>query len=693
MIYSASLSLPVKRAFGDMAMQSTVAKILSQINEDPEITTMDTVVLGPKDGAGPKGKQLAKALPNAHPNICFIYIYHKSSEESIFDCPNKTLMKKATPASVKDTVEEFLKDHVIKSGNARVSSADFDEPDGDNLLYNLGSQPEEGLIPDFMHTDPMQFSTPSELGTEDDTPVLNFDDGIPSTIPMPDLDIPDTPELDRKPLSSVNTPVEPTTASLNRMTSDDVINHVNSVSDWEMFKQLLNRESIFRDLINQNSEFQGLINIIDTLDYSIQAVWRDTALSHEQKFDKIKQIGLDRSVAMATANSITANKVIDVITKITLAAKRTVESKLESYDMAMFKVASCKMETMDTSQIDHAIQERAQVQFELLALSRKIVDLYNSMDLLVTEEIKNLDAKLPSSSDFINNMVRPIGTQIFTPTNTEELVNRMTKALQENRITASQLENLVNAMISTMFELFSKDTEIINYQQNLINMLRAHHVEDVVIVDSVIKNMLRIYTGADNTGRSATAITWCGILSRRQNCLLIDLTGRAKFKEYGIESVTLEDFMKSRIKKTFLCVEASSIPGPDELQDIIDEVKTRLDYYPYVNLIMDPDDNVGIEQASVDAKTIYYITNCTDTSMSTVRNTIANHSYENIARQLIMIDPPISPLTLCDVMGIDPSLFKLVIIPNMVDIRACALQHDRPYEFEQVVRVFEEAFK
>lgn len=690
MIFSSSLNLTVKKAFGQDAMQSSVARIMSHLNEDPRITTMDTVVLGPKDLVGPKGKKLASDIPKAHKDICFIYIYNKPAEADLVDCPNKKQMKKLVPTALRDYVEDVISDHLRVTGAAQVTSADFVTPESDEIEFDLGPevQPEKT---EFVKTE-IPFTKPAEL--QETEPVT--EETIPGGIPAPDfegLNTEPAPTLPVQPLQSGNDTVVPREPAVPRLSMEAVIENVRSIEDWEVLKSNLMRDAIYKRLIEENTEYQGLINIIDTLDYKIQAVWRDTSLSAEQKFDKIKAIGLDRATATATANSIMAEKVIGVIAKVTLSAKRTVEDKLESYDKALYTVASKKMEVTDVSQIDHAIEQRAKLQFELLALARKIVDLYKAMDILVTEEITELDAKLPSSNAFINDMMRPIGTQIFTPKNTATLANNLLKALQDNRVVHSQLESQVNALIETMFELFEKDTDIINYQQNMIAMLRAHHVEDVVIVDSVLKHMLRIYTGADGTGRSSTAITWCGVLSRRHNCLLLDLTGKDKFSEYGITPMDLDDFMRDRVQKQFLCVRSSAIPTPDQLQTIIEELKTRLDYYPYVNIIMDPEDIEGIEQASTDALTIHYICNCTKDSMNIIRETIQKHTYPNIARKLVMIDPPISPLAIADSLGVDPTLFKLVMLPNVPEIRACAIQHDRPYEYENVSRIFEEAFR
>ena len=696
MIYAASLNIPVKKALGKQVMQSNLNKICSQMSLDPDVTQMDVVILGPRDLQGPRREQVQSAVDKKHPDLCIIYIYEKDGERDFLECEYTKQCKKIKDSVITEAFEEFVGQHKVRSGKQRVSSADFEVPETDGIGDVTTEAP-----PSYSYTT----SNFADMEPGDDEPATVV---IPDPITVeegPSFDIPpiDTSEFTEPPVAKLDTETtvaEPLTAPVdvlpNVVTSEkieDMLANLNSFEDWALFKQHLNRDTIVKHLINENTEYVGLINMLEVLDKRIETVWRDPALSTDQKFEKIKAIGLERSVVRASTNSINVEKVISIITTIVLAAKRTVDEKVASLDAALYKITTDKAAIMDTSYIDKAIEERTKVQLELLNISRGIVDLYKSIDVLVTDEIAELDKHLPSANRFINEMVKPIGTQIFTPQNTASLANKLMKALQENRIVASQLEESVNAVIETLFELCEKDEEIIRYQQNMINLLKAHRVEDVIITNSLLKKTLRLFTGADNSGRSATAITWCGILSRRQNCLLIDLTGRAKFREYGITPMLLDDFMTSRPEKQFLCVEADHVPSPDELQEIVNQLKSRLNYYPYVNIIVAPEDEVGIDQLSSDALCIHYITDCSTASINTLKETISKHTFANIARKLITIDTPVSPLMIADSVGIDPTMAKLITLPNVPAVRACSLRHDRPYEYEDVVTIYEAAFR
>lgn len=722
MVYTSSLNVPVKRALGKQCMQSNLTKICDLITLDPDTSNMDVVFLGPKDFIGPKAPKIQKAVRDRHPDVCVIYVYEKDDEADLIDCEYKMKCKKIRPQEISEAFEKFVGSHKIRQGKQQISSADFeaspelkpiDEMAGAPIIQNYSNLPEDNDdFPSVSNRVPLPnqqvdgFSNPQEDLTDkylNGWEVSEQNDQIPPTYEAPTLDIPVMPEPPsfEPEIKSLDTapPVTPVFESQPTVTTppvqrlEDSLQEVHNYEDWCLLKERLNHDSVVKALIAENSEYVGLVNMLDVLDKRIETVWRDTALSPEQKFEKIKEIGLERATVRASTNSINVEKVISVISTIVLAAKRTVDEKVSSLDAALYKITTDKAQITDTTYIDRAIEERTKVQLELLNMSRSIVDLYKSIDNLITDEIAELDRKLPSSNQFVNDMVKPIGTQIFTPVNTAALANKLMRALQENSIVASQLEETVNSVIENLFDLCEKDEEIIRYQQNMINMLKAHRVEDVIITNTLLKKILRLYVGADNSGRSATAITWCGILSRRQNSLLIDLTGRSKFREYGITPMRLDDFMTSRPEEPFLCVESDHILEPEEVQALIEQLKSRLNYYPYINVILAPEDVNGLDQLSEEALCVNYITNCTTSSIQTMKEVISKHKTTNIARKLITIDAPVSPLMIADSVNIDYTVAKVVTLPTVPAIRACSLRHDRPYEFNDVVRVFEEAFR
>lgn len=703
MIFTASLNVPVKKALKKSVVPSTVNKICENLILDPETTRMTTVILGPKDFVGPKASQLQKALNNKHPDICVIYLYTSNDEADL--CPNAFTeqARKLTDKVVLTAFEKYVGDHADETGQRVMSSADFDAPD--DITATGGGIPMPGEEPgdDEWDTAPIQNRVPVPMPGVDTPPdIMGFGGGIPcpddSPIPAPEsfgIPVPPPAVLPTQPLTSeIPTPAAPMPAPFQVSgKAEDRLSRITNYQEWQLFKESLRHESVVQELVLQNSEYEGLVQMLEVLDTRIQSVWRDNTLSPDQKFTEIKRIGLQKSSMRAGLNSINVDKAISIISTIVLAAQRTVDDRLNSIDTSMYKISTDTEQIMDTTHIDKAIQERTKVQLELLEIGRGILDIYKSVTDFVNTEIQELDRNLPSSNAFINEMAKPIGTQIFTPTNTAALVKKISTALQENKLVWSQLEERVDQCIQTMFELCAADEKVIQYQAHVIELMRSNRVENVVVADTLLKKVLNVFTGADNTGRSATTITWSGVLSHRGNTLLLDLTGRSKFREYGITPILFNDFMANRIERQFLCVETRGKLDPADITDMVAQLRTRLNYYQYINVIVAPEDVDMLNQLCEDAFCVHFITNCSTQSINQLRTVVTMNNVQNVARKLIIIDTPISPLSIADNIGIDSSSTKLIPLPAMNELRACALKHDRPYDYPEIVRVFEEAFR
>jgi hypothetical protein len=661
MIFTASLAMPARKALGQKSFQTNINKIIDTLPIDPSISDMDAVILGPKDVIGPIGVKVQRAVDNKHEQVCVVYLYEKDNQKELLNCQYKKQVRKIRDAEIKEAQDTFLHDHYVHVGKMVVLPKDLQTPEQVSEEDTQKKPSEEITIAkEVIEEVAPTVELPKLESLEEPTNFQAVDDAV-SNIASPKLNI------------------------------EDTLRQITNYKDWSLFKEQMEKDSVVKHLIDENTEYVGLLNMLEVMDKRIDLVWRDMGLSTEQKFNRIIEIGQEKSNLRSRTNQIQVDKVLRIIESVTIAAKRTVEERIDSVNKAMYQLTTSKEAMFDSSKIDKLIEQRSNVQLELLLLVRELIDLYKSMNLLVTDQIHDLDARLPSSNDFINNLVTPV-SNIFTPVNSSDLVTHMMKALQENRVTMSMLEDKLNKLIDTIFNMFQLDEDIIKFQQHRIAQLRANRVEDIVIIDSLLKNVLRVYTGLDNTGATATTLTWCGILSRRHNTLLIDLTGKRKLSTYGVQPVELDDFLTSRPEQQFLCVQGNKMDS-EEIQELVNTLKSRLNYYPYINILVEPEDVNTIDQLSDDALTIHYITDCSIRSISAMRKLVITHTTENIARKLITIDCPVNPIMIAEELSLDTENLKIIPIPNLKEIKACALKSERPYDKEIVVQAFEEAFR
>lgn len=754
MIYSAKLAAPVKKAYGERCYGTNIQKICEQLSLDPEVSGMEACVLCPKDVAGIMRKKVQLAIEDKNPDVCIIYIYNNEKEADLVDTPFKKQVKKTTPDVVKDIVEDCMGNYLLSakktvvSRDAKVTKTINSKPEdvqvtagglkgglfknkaaaakkdnqevGDELKYDvaldlwykidaLGNQiyinKKTGKEMTKMQVEARKtrikqgsYKLPKTLpegARPDPADAENVeipDDQVVGDIEDEEDDIPVNLGEPKEPEAPVvEEPVKPNLEERVESDFERNLKEVSNFHDWGLFKEAMSKDAAIRQLLEENTTYQGVVQMLSVLDTEIKTTYYDKGLTSQQKFEKVLEIGNKRSTLMATHNDILARKVLDVIDAVTIGARRTVNDLLDEHRKSMEQITVSKEGLFDETELHRLVDMRSKAMCELLALVKSTIQLYQAMDLEVSDVILDMDKRLPSDNEYINEMVGS-AAEVLTPTNSMELARTMMRALQEKREAFVLMEEQVRKVIDSIRELFDRDEAIIQYQQHITQMLKAHRVEDAVIIDSVIKNILNVYIGQRGSGLTATALTWSGCLARRRNTLLIDLSNESKLGDYGEDVLDLDEFMRQRIDRP-LCVVAGTVPDVEALSELITELKTRLDYYAHINVILD---STQLEYAKVLAKeslTVNYITNCTKDNMEEMGNVYASVDVNNVAQKVLMVNPTIDVLKVAEYMNIDVTSTKCVSIPDVPKIKSCGVLQDKPYEYVGVRTVFEEAFK
>lgn len=760
MIYSSSLNVPIKKAYGDKCYSTTINKIIEQLSLDPAVTGMNACVLGPRDAQGVNLRKLQAALRTKHPDVCVIYLYQKDKEGEALDVPFKKQVKKVTPESTKEAVDSFIDEHLVGEGKAVVSrdskvskpitskpvdralpqgaakgklarsaagaakkptkkkdevEIQFDpalelyyfldplgkmvycDPKTSKPLSPAQVQAQKDKIASGLGGAPKDRKAGGKLSKpiEDDDPFADalagfedFMDNEPAGSSEPESSQSDSMEI--PPAPEGFTPPQQTTGRNPRSIEDNIAS-IKDFHDWNLLKDMLQRDSAIRQLLEENASFAGCVQMLSVLDEEIKGVYYDLGLTAEQKFERILEIGGRRSTLAATHNDLLAKKVLSIMDAVTISARRTVEEVLLDHRKAMEQITVSDKDITNESHLSELLSRRANAEFELLALIKGIITLYQAMDLEINDIILSLDKNLPSDNEFINTMVGSAG-EILTPTNTHAIATTMMQALQSNRAQFTLLQNSVMNVIDAIHNLLQKDSDIIEHQQYMIKMLKAHRVEDAVVLDGVLKSILHVYVGTYDTGCTATTLTWSGCQSRQRNTLLLNLMENNKLRSYGVEPVLLDDFLRERIERP-LCIVEGAIKDSETLMEVIRELKTRLDYYAYVNVVCSAEDIETIKVLAGEALTVNFVTDCTVGSMEDVKHAYRAVKVDNVARKLILIDPPIDVLNLANRMGVDVTTTKCVTIPNLQKIKMCSVVMEEPYEYQEVRMAFEEAFR
>ena len=659
MVYVASLSLLAKKALGSKCHQSSINGILDTLSIDPAVSNMDVVLLGPADLSGPAGKKIPEAVAKRHSGVCVIYLCTNDREAKLFpDAPHIKQVKRIKDTVISEAVTEFYGEDV-KANNPKYSSAA-------DKVGALGTNPEP----------PRPIAPPVE---EEET---TAEAPAPVELELPEAQV-------EQPTVAEKEPPKPSPA-------EDVIASVKSVKDWDILKRQINRDSIIRQLILENNEFAGVANMLNVWDLRIRDVWADPHKSNEEKMRAVQEFGANRQVLQATYNSVLVDKFVSLLERVVSVCSATVEERCNEITHAVISVQQNKDAFLEKAvsgedSLDDTLYERM---VELQSIEGELCKMFAFLHHEGMEEIVGrLGEKLPSTNEYINNVLS-VSAKLYQPGNTVNLAQAIVDSLAKGQVQLSLIEDKVKGLMSTMFQVIVAQNKVIQYQRDVISCLRANNVESLVVRDSLLKECFNVIVGSEHTGLTATSAIYAGMLSRRDNTLVVDLTGHSHYDRYGYDTVSLDEFMVERIQRPLLFVTGSVDNDPEKVFHLMEELKSRLTYFRHLIIVLDAAQLNVLDQVGREALSISYVTNCTVESLAAVTAAYeAGRKIPNVCHKLICIDSPVDVGMLIATLKMDISMTKLIPIPYLREIKQAAIVRQQPHTYNDVLRVFEEAFR
>ena len=737
MIYSFELASLLRKGFGrDKVFSSQINKICEQMPLDPEVSKMDTVVLSSKDLKGLNRGKVQTALLTKNPNVTFIYIWSKKGEEDLIDTPFKVELKKVTSDSLYTAVNEIISDTLIKSGKLNADDSDsaiaipkplkpkfkasrFGKKDEDEV-----EEAEEVIVKidpiTGLHyfnddiTDEMIYCdedgrrlTPAEVqiakdklaaekkeeagsndGGEDDDGFedidIDLDDdsntsGIEEKValyPVKEAMIPEQEEEEVKEQPVINKSME----------LKNEIESIKSFNNWEALNDALQETSIFAELIANDADYNGTLKVLESLEVQMLDIMQNPRLSADEKFDKLLDLGRDKTTTKGITNSIMVDKLISIIHNLSAQVGSIAKGIVDKNYKAIDAAAAVDRIVLDDTANNEVIDAAVKAEVSLLNTKKEIASLYSVMNKTVQDTTKGLTSGLPSENELINQIIG-MSDEYFTPKNTKDLFHKMLEALEENKSTFVQADESVNRLLDKLNDVAIKYREVIKYQSERILLLKANRVEDIVIMDTALKPTMQLFIGESGSGVTSTVLARTGVIARgAKNVVIIDLSRKAKFTDYGIETETWENFSENRVNREFICVTAPEIIDIDE---ILSHLKTRLDNYGSINIILSPEQISEAAMLAGDSLTLNFISDCTPRNMVVMQEAIgALSSIPNIARKVVLVNPVQDPISCCRTLGVELGNTKLITIPYLPEMKECLVNKTQPAMYPEIRGAF-----
>ena len=727
MIYSFELASLLRKGFGrDKVFSSQINKICEQMPLDPEVSKMDTVVLSSKDLKGLNRGKVQTALLTKNPNVTFIYIWSKKGEEDLIDTPFKVELKKVTADSLYSAVNEIISDTLIKSGKLNADDSDsaiaipkplkpkfkasrFGKKDEDEV-----EEAEEVIVKidpiTGLHyfnddiTDEMIYCdedgrrlTPAEVQIAKDKLAMekkeeagsNDSNGDDDGFEDIDIDLDDdnnTSGIEEKvalyPVKEAMIPkqeeeeVKEQPVINKSMELKNEIESIKSFNNWEALNDALQETSIFAELIANDADYNGTLKVLESLEVQMLDIMQNPRLSADEKFDKLLDLGRDKTTTKGITNSIMVDKLISIIHNLSAQVGSIAKGIVDKNYKAIDAAAAVDRIVLDDTANNEVIDAAVKAEVSLLNTKKEIASLYSVMNKTVQDTTKGFTAGLPSENELINQIIG-MSDEYFTPKNTKDLFHKMLEALEENKSTFVQADESVNRLLDKLNDVAIKYREVIKYQSERILLLKANRVEDIVIMDTALKPTMQLFIGESGSGVTSTVLARTGVIARgAKNVVIIDLSRKAKFADYGIEAETWENFSENRVNREFICVTAPEIIDIDE---ILLHLKTRLDNYGSINIILSPEQISEAAMLAGDSLTLNFISDCTPRNMVVMQEAIgALSSISNIARKVVLVNPVQDPISCCRTLGVELGNTKLITIPYLPEMKECLVNKTHP---------------
>lgn len=649
-----------------------IERMIEQFSLDPTITdpVRECYIVTNEDISASKTKaQFEQAAACKHPNVKIIFI--NKSARPIY--PNglqgvDAVLQKPKPGDIQQAVSAVIATGVVK-----------------DAVIDYGT-PTQMPIPEYQ---PNPVPEPARTVGVFDESILEDKPAEPDPVAE---EVPLVPEPEPVPAEPEPEVSEKDSALVGR------IRQAGTVSDISVLMREVQASELIKDLIESNSTYSGIEEKLKSMNDTIFSILSDTRIgSLDEKLSKIRAILHDKAFFSAKGNTLIEQRLEEVIDAICMQTSSLLQTRLNEIDTSIRKMQSQRDFDVNHARLSGLNEERANIIIELRTLQVEIDDIFKSADRLTISTATHIaeGADNVTGNEMINMHLKARGAQVLS----DDTINAVRAALElsSDKVPASfkEMKMKVISTIRVISKLFDLDSEIIAAQQAQINFLKAHNVEDSVVADSLLKKSLRVYVGEESTGRSIISYLLSKYKSRQNaNVLCIDLTGSAKYHQYGIQCMNLDTFMVEQNQAEFVLVAGTVENTVAAAQRIVSTLLRAADYYRVINVVLNPEQKELFSTISQDVLSVNFVVDTNVQRIERMRQTIQECTVENVGRRVIVNRCDIPVRAIVSRLGLDDQIdFQICVVPTIPAISDASINGFNPYGVSSVDVIMEDVVK
>lgn len=535
-------------------------------------------------------------------------------------------------------------------------------------------------------------------------PVVEIPEYTPEPAPvMPAEPIIEQPVMqepeDLPPVEPVHYEPEPEPEPVERKSGlVERIERAGSVGDASVIMREITATNIIKDLYETNSTYAGIEEKLKSLNDTIFNIMGDSHIkSLDEKLSKVHALLHDKAFFRAKGDTLIEQRLEEVVDAICTQTSALLQDRLSEIDAAIRKSMTDKDMEMNSARLAGLNEERANLIIELHTLEVEISDIYKATDSLIVTTATDIAAKSDDATgnEFINAKLKEKGELVLSESTIDAIRGAMELGAGKVPDTFKQMKlNVVNTL-TLLRKVFDVDQEIIAAQQQVINYLKSNNIEDTVVAETLLKKSLRVYVGEEGTGRTIIPYLISRYKSRQNaNVLLLDLTGTAKYSQYGIQYTSIDTYLMDLEQREFMLAAGTVDNSIAAAQRIVTALLKAADYYRVINVVLSPEQSMLFQTIAQDVLSINFIVDTNVPRIERMRKEIENCTIPNVARRVIINRCDVPIRTIISKLGLDDQMdYQVCTVPTMPTLIDAGLNGYNPYGVSSVDLTMEEVLK
>lgn len=470
----------------------------------------------------------------------------------------------------------------------------------------------------------------------------------------------------------------------------------SNVTEISMMLQQLTATELVKDLIQSNSTYNGIEEKLLAIKDSIFSIWNDNSFrSLDEKLSKIHAVMHDKAFYRTTGDTLIEQRLEDIIDCVVNNCRKHVNDRTEEIHKLIMDTWG-KYQQDTPAKLAGIADKRADIVAELYALQLEIGRTAQDSDRVIIDTANHIvKENMEFSGDTeIDSHIMARGANVISA-NSTAVVAKAIEYATELPDKFNEMELIIRREREYLRQLFKLDEEFIEAQNAIIRRYETKNPTDHIIIQKLIKQVLNVFVGEANTGRTIIPYLISNYQSRTpRNVLLLDLTQESKFDAYGIPVIDYDEFVND-MRMEQLCIVRAKVPNDVvAAQQLMTVLLKAADFYGVINVVMTTEQNELFNIIAPDVRVVNYIVDTVPANLDKMREYIESINLENVGQRVIINKCNVAILPVLRRLNMENSVnYQIVKINDIPSVADASLKGYDPYEIGSVGMAIKEIMR